>query len=393
MTKLKAKNEVPSLECVVCFSDIALKNSIICSGPNNTQKLGCQVGFCDNCFVEYLNFCQKNKNAPVCINPECKEWYYYSQITNKPYLDLYLDVMLQYYNIEKGKDVVLDINNAKIISVLRAERNKKLEAYFTPAINLVVKLAFSSRLKRINNKINKKNKLDISQTKRLCPLLMCDGYLLANGDDLICTICEEIVCSKCGNVKILKNNNKNDSSVKNGTNQLVEHKCSEEDIESLSFINSLPDCPNCKIKVFKNWGCDSITCSVCGTNFKYSTGKVGGHGSSNTKTVIDVSDIKHFNFLDKIKDGLLVNLILKLQREVTKNTAENSIYNIIKKYKLNKISETNAKIQISKTHEANRITRYRKNINIKVFVQIEKLLQNDILDESNMRKFILSIGY
>ena len=47
-------------------------------------------------------------------------------------------------------------------------------------------------------------------------------------------------------------------------------------------------CPGCKLPVFKNEGCDSISCSNCQTKFLYSTGKAGGHGSGNAKINIQI---------------------------------------------------------------------------------------------------------
>ena len=90
--------------------------------------------------------------------------------------------------------------------------------------------------------------------------LYCNGFL---DEKLVCMTCHTSFCLQCE--KLLTS----------------DHKCRPEDIESISVIKDMIHCPQCQLPVFKDVGCDSITCSNCGQLFKYSTGEKGGHGSIN----------------------------------------------------------------------------------------------------------------
>ena len=143
------------------------------------------------------------------------------------------------------------------------------------------------KTKLINAKVNGANKR--------CFNLTCNGFLDPN---YICMMCSTEFCKDCE--KKLK----------------IGHVCRQEDLDSVNLVNDMIKCPGCKLPVFKNEGCDSITCSNCNTNFLYSTGKVGGHGSSNAKLAKTFEMQKKERLSDIFSNELdkeTMELLLKLE--------------------------------------------------------------------------------
>jgi len=74
-----------------------------------------------------------------------------------------------------------------------------------------------------------------------------------------CPICNFDGCLRCGDIS------KHDDC--------VEFKNSLKELESAGIV--CHPCPNCKVMVSKDGGCDRMTCPDCGKQWEWSTGKTG----------------------------------------------------------------------------------------------------------------------
>jgi len=89
-----------------------------------------------------------------------------------------------------------------------------------------------------------------------CPKKDCRGFI---GTDSKCSKCQLLFCYFCH--KII-----DDSKT---------HSCKKEDIESVENIEKTSKrCPSCKSSIFKDGGCSSMTCKICGTVFNWETMKL-----------------------------------------------------------------------------------------------------------------------
>ena len=70
------------------------------------------------------------------------------------------------------------------------------------------------------------------------------------------------------------------------------HTCKTEDVESVKEIHqhSRP-CPNCKSKIFRISGCDTMWCTVCNTGFNWRTGMI----------INNAKDLHNPHYVDFIK--------------------------------------------------------------------------------------------
>jgi hypothetical protein len=190
---------------------------------------------------------------------------------------------------DKGDMVKKRIQEAKVIENIRAERLNYLEKEYPKAIAIVAKLAFQNKLRALDKQKSKIVNAQVNKSNRICMNTTCNGFLDPN---FVCMTCETEFCNICE--KKVKQN----------------HVCKQEDLDSVNIINNMIKCPGCTLPVFKDEGCDSITCSNCSTNFQYSTGKEGGHGSHNAKLQTEI-------FMNR-KERLSNVFIYKLDKDCLK---------------------------------------------------------------------------
>jgi hypothetical protein len=135
-------------------------------------------------------------------------------------------------------------------------------------------------------------------------------------------------------------------------------------------------CPGCQLPVFKNEGCNHITCSVCSTNFDYHTGESGGSGSHNHKIVIK-NDI-HYKLSDLYKDKIPVQVferLLLVEAIKPKTINKNTLLYPVKKY----IETKDDKLcyQLAKQMNKYYINSYHIRDYENVLIQLEDVIKND----------------
>lgn len=244
------------MNCVICY-DIVEKKYVKCS------DVSCNVVVCTACFDELMDFCLKESQMVTCPNRGCLTHYMAGSIPALS-LELYEDVCTNYL-INFTKPQVDEINKYDaIVQKMRNEKTKFVKETFSPAIFEILNIAYKKEMKKV--KKNNSQLLDKMLTGRRCVGFMCRGMMEINEVDNVydCSLCKSRFCKECERQK----------------KELREHKCNQEDLDSVKAISDLVKCPTCRFPVIKSVGCNSITCSICRTNFDYITGgksQAGNH--------------------------------------------------------------------------------------------------------------------
>lgn len=325
--------------CALCF--FALEDvvgyQISCGNPQCHSKL------CVDCMGHLLQYASQHQLLPSCPLQTCKEMFLYSDVkkldaagreteidrrTRKRKLvqngggklaGQYRRACFDYFLKSDGDAVRKQILELDMINKIRAEKLQFLENAFPEAVGLVARVALKHKLHKVNESRKALVHMKVQTHKRKCFFQSCTGFLEENGHVLICMLCASRFCKDCE-----KELNEND------------HECDEDDVRSLSVINEMIRCPGCDLPVFKDVGCDFITCSnsACGVNFHYKTGEVTKHGSVNHKIQLApeqrLLSVLYHDRLTTQSLQLLLTLESMRPAEVTKDTIVRPIHKYIK---------------------------------------------------------------
>lgn len=244
-------------ECLICFCPIEGRH-YGCGDPL------CTVSTCAECTGYLLTYSEGEGIIPQCPGEKCNSPFIISQLSGLPQeiIQKYYLACFKFILKSNGDAVLKKMASNKVLKKLREERMQFIQENFPAAIAVVASVAFNTKLKRLEKARKNRIKSNIAGAHRHCLNATCKGFL---DKDLVCLVCISTFCAKCEKIK------------RDG------HKCKDGDVASVSMVNDMVRCPGCNLPVFKDRGCNSITCSNCGTNFKYSTGQKGGHGSSNAR--------------------------------------------------------------------------------------------------------------
>ena len=310
--------------CIICFCPSEKNEQMYgCIEPSCTEKI------CEECLLSLIMFSENSGVIPKCPS-KCNGIFTLSNIKGIPkvYIRAYATACFKYIMKDKGDLVKKRMKEVKILADLRDERIKYLEKEYPKAVTLVAKLAFKDRLRTLDKQKGKIVSAQVNKTNRICINATCNGFLDPN---FVCMTCGTEFCGKC--------------EKKEGK----DHECLQEDLDSVNIVNGLIKCPGCTLPVFKDEGCDSITCSNCNTNFTYSTGKLGGHGSHNMKlqkTITLNKKEKLSNILSKKINNACLKLLLEFEALEPVTRKKESILYPLRKY-LKTDDEDLASIQIA----------------------------------------------
>lgn len=318
----------------------------------------CDIYTCCECIETLINFSKGESVIPACPNSECKGIYILSNLKT-----LENEILLHYYracfnhfNHYEGETVNKKIQQIQIINKIRDERHAFIKQNFPGGINMVADIAFKSKLSKMNKENAKFIKSQITGMKKKCPNLVCKGHL---DNNMICILCDTEFCEMCEEKKIDR------------------HKCKQEDLDTINLINNMIACPKCKIKVFKNEGCDSITCANCNTKFLYSTGKEGGHGSDNQKIKIDNDEVATLSILSDLIPDECQDLLIKFTSYEKKPVSKDIILTPLKTH----IQEQSKKRTRTGKRIALRLNKYILSRNYykkysKLLIEFEEFIKN-----------------
>jgi hypothetical protein len=223
----------------------------------------CNEIICKECMETYLQYSEMT--LPKCM---CEAKYHYEDIKN-----LVSTIMRKKYErccVEYVKATLVNTINTEIVEkkVLNALRKDKREFInkMPKALAYVLNHSMKEKVRKIERDI-------LSKQKKTTPTNCCD--ILCNGILKQSDLLKNGTCSECGVTFCLNCEKK----------QTPQHVCKQEDVDSIQFIKTLVQCPNCKLRVIRSYGCNFITCSHCQTNFDYITGMATHSGNHDTATL------------------------------------------------------------------------------------------------------------
>jgi len=344
------------MDCIICFCPIELSyiscyNSIICYKK-------CQTKICQNCAPMLIENALNNNLLPICPANGCKSLYPLNEIKKlgNDTMKNYYQAIYNYLRKDNGEEAQKKNEYKKMLEKLRNERKVFIETHFPISIYMVANIVYQDKLAKLErNKVKRANE-KIQNCKKMCFNLTCRGYLYFSENKHICTSCSTEFCKKCE--KPLE----------------MFHICKKDDIESVTFINSLVKCPKCQFPIQKSEGCRNMTCSNCSTNFDYITGNIGGGGSFNTKieTKTFYKMSHEFNYLSPD----LMSLLLEFESKFPSTPNKNYLNTLSHIYHLEEDKE-----KILKNREnLNDIN----NINYKI-LELEKKVVNEYINYNKLK--------
>lgn len=238
------------MSCYVCLSDIT-RAAVQCANES------CEESVCKECFRNYVEFSNKSFSIPYC---SCESTFRYTTIVR----ECSEEEVDKYNQIIKNK-ATLSVENFDehlaekdgILANFRTERAQFIKT-LPKGFAFVLNVSMKSKIKKLEQGMLKKMELTIRK-KTPCKKLLCPGIL--EGDER-CTVCSAVFCAECELEK------KDDA-----------HVCNPDDLETVKFVKQIIECPKCRVKITKSYGCNSITCSICKTNFNFVTGERSYMGS------------------------------------------------------------------------------------------------------------------
>ena len=349
--------------CVICFSPVPLKSlQLSCSDPMCTSII------CLECGDALLKFSLLEKEIPKCPSTSCRQHYMHSQIKQlgPESTTIYNNLCYDHFMTESKEELDNKANHKVMIQNIRKEKVEFIDDHFPVAIALTIKYALSSKLKTINSSSRTQIRNTLDQMNRKCMNMCCPGKL----DDMTntCVVCNTIFCEHCECPKSMTS----------------PHVCTQENIDSVQFVKTLTKCPNpsCRLPVIRSWGCNYITCSVCKTNFDYTTGKKTIDGNhQHIHTFLNTTT----KALDRFGHDSLDNTLLGHVDQLVPNTPSlTRILSALSKVYKNSIHAKNTSMQIAKEYELYKSSQYAYKAYYRALVIIEehhvkKTLTNEVL--------------
>lgn len=350
------------MECIICLSELDNK-TYHCS---NTL---CNDKFCEECSILLIKYSREESLLPLCPSRNCQSTLLLCDISSLPkeIIYEYEQCCLDFFLKDQGDTVKKQLQERNIINQLRKERQQFISQTYPEAIALVASITFKNKMNKIDKQQQKIVQKQIELNNRKCMNTICSGYL---DDNLMCLICYTNFCKQCE--KIID----------------INHKCKQEDLDSVNIVNNMIRCPGCKLPVFKNEGCNYITCSNCSTNFEYTTGELSSHGSHNIKLNIDLNQTYKlsFSYKHKVPEHLL-SLLLDLENLEPKKLNKNMILVPIKEYY--QTNNRNVAKKLVKQLEKYYLNQYKVRDYIKYMIKIEELLNKSNVDSNEFNSLLL----
>lgn len=334
------------MSCIVCLYPVEKKYH--CSDNK------CHGIYCDECITLLINYSKDENILPVCPATNCNQILLLSNLP-KNIIPIYQQLCFDFFIKEQGDTINKQIVQKDILEKIKKERRLFINDHYPAAIALIADITFKSKMTKIEN--IKKKLIKEEDLKRKCLNNTCNGFL----NDLTCIVCQSVFCKMCE-----KKLNKN-------------HFCNQEDIDSVNFVNNLIRCPKCNVPVFKNVGCDAITCSVCSTNFNYKTGDKADHGSLNVKIAVNINQRQKLSITHAKIPSELLTLLITVESKEPPIISKDILLQPIKEYYQNKNNTSMKLIQRLEKYQLNKLANrdYQS-----LMVELETLLIHQEYDKA-----------
>jgi hypothetical protein len=256
-----------------------------------------------------IDFCIDENILPQCPSRHCGIVLILKDLKglNGSYITKYNQLCMDFFIKSNGNRLEQEIQNNKVMEKLLQQRRQFMNDNYPKAISLVASITFQNKM----NQVNKTKKEKQVQNMKRCFNTVCKGFL---NDDFQCQSCQNVFCKKCETV------------VYNA------HLCKQSDLDSVNLINNMVKCPGCQLPVFKNEGCNHITCSVCKTNFNYNTGEQGGSGSNNKSIMIKNNNYKLSDLYKEQLIPLVFDKLVAIEARKPSVISKDSLLIPVKKY-------------------------------------------------------------
>ena len=332
--------------CVACLDSFPITKIYKC--------INCETMICYECLITQLNMNLKEIKVPRCSG--CKIKVYISDIkkTSKDIKNLYQEIL--YRHLMKRFEYILDEIKLKedLIKQVIKKREDELNN-FPKAIQRVISLCLSKKLKIVSNTNNKNIQEQIQLTSIPCINALCQGRL-KNGK---CVLCDVKFCLRC----------------EKPSDDL--HECKKEDIETITMIlDTTSPCPKCKTRIYKTEGCNEMTCTLCGHHFNYRNPELISYGNDHNKNIVYKGFINVESLRNIIEDNDIVSL---LDQIILKKKSTFDIIPILK---------NKSKLTVAKSYEIKKNTKkYIKTYNV-ILLKIYKHYDNDTKKLDKIKKYI-----
>lgn len=236
------------MACYICFQKPV--KAMKCAGSS------CNLRICKECLCEYVKYSNESNELPSC---PCGSIFPYTNILEICQSDeryKYNSIILKEATRSvKNFDKHCNVDREIILNNFRREKQNFMKI-LPRGFSFVAAVALKDKMKRLEKEIIQ----TITYKPVHCRKMLCAGYLGKNGQ---CATCLSIFCVSC-EIEICG-----------------DHVCSDEDIRTVQLVKQMVSCPSCDVKIEKSFGCNFLTCSICKTNFNYSTGEISTIGSDN----------------------------------------------------------------------------------------------------------------
>lgn len=303
------------IECGVCYNSIEhpyYQCGYSFADPDH--DVICGAAMCAGCAMEFFKYCETNTMKPrcfgnngrpckleiiegdlVCFSLSGSAAREMSDATLKVLEDsnalreAYVSAVVHYYaNSIAHDDEVYDIVKPQLfLAKQREEKQALVQTVLPPMILYLAKMAMPHKLASVscNARRAAKSIATSDKKRKKCYEEFCKGVLLSGGGSSggdSCSICKSTFCSKCG----VKTSSGGGGLASSSSSSSMEHVCDQNIIESMELIKQdCVPCPSCNTMINRSFGCNAMTCTLCGKHFNYESGEATSHGNDHNAMI------------------------------------------------------------------------------------------------------------
>lgn len=250
------------MECAICFDDLPEGVGIHC-------HMRCETVYCTSCFERYIDICVSEQTMPRCT---CKGEYLYPLVVKEDEENKTLKAQMESLIIEMlANGTIADSIEKR--NAVQAQLKKSFFDYideFPESVKTCIKLCYPKIHKDIAKRLLKDRNDDRLKAMYRCKVGACKGKVMHDlvENTLLCSQCALSYCHDCSEPI-----------------SSSDHICKKEDLEAVKLISQAVPCPKCLTPIHRSEGCKYMTCTVCGTDFDYSTGKRCHTGNNHNESI------------------------------------------------------------------------------------------------------------